>query len=287
MAFELISKCVKAVLLSFTITLIYGAFVLLRICPPLHRLIISQLLKNGDARPNPDDVIRDMGGMSAYSAILRRYVIHVWRQKARQGGEAPNCRVIDLSTRTECHLFDYMHRARPLVLNFGSLSWPPFLLTKELFDSVVKEFEDIADFLIVYISEAHPTDGWVIDDNRYQLANHRSIDDRLQAAAVLVSHGVPCPVVVDTMAMETELQYAAEPERLFVLLEGYVLYEGGEGPFGYQPSEVRRWLEQYRHLTLSISKHEVKKAILGEAIGGLPADSLTQRRKVTAKTRPI
>ena len=87
--------------------------------------------------------------------------------------------------------------------------------------------------------------------------------------------------------METELQYAAEPERLFVLLEGYVLYEGGEGPFGYQPSEVRRWLEQYRHLTLSISKHEVKKAILGEAIGGLPADSLTQRRKVTAKTRPI
>ena len=28
------------------------------------------------------------------------------------------------------------------------------------FTKVVREFEDVADFLIVYICEAHPTDEW-------------------------------------------------------------------------------------------------------------------------------
>lgn len=28
------------------------------------------------------------------------------------------------------------------------------------FNEIVRDFKDVADFAIIYISEAHPTDGW-------------------------------------------------------------------------------------------------------------------------------
>ncbi len=41
--------------------------------------------------------------------------------------------------------------------------------------------------------------------------------------------------------------YAALPERLFVLLDGVLVYVGGYGPDDYKLQEVRRWLEEYSH----------------------------------------
>lgn len=46
---------------------------------------------------------------------------------------------------------------RPLVLSFGSCTWPPFLYKLDEFKQLVKDFGDVADFLVVYIAEAHAT----------------------------------------------------------------------------------------------------------------------------------
>ena len=46
---------------------------------------------------------------------------------------------------------------RPLVLNFGSCSWPPFMYKLEEFKQLVRDFSDVADFLLVYVAEAHST----------------------------------------------------------------------------------------------------------------------------------
>ena len=33
------------------------------------------------------------------------------------------------------------------------------------FNEIVRDFKDVADFAIIYISEAHPTDGWAFKVN--------------------------------------------------------------------------------------------------------------------------
>lgn len=44
---------------------------------------------------------------------------------------------------------------RPLVLNFGSCTWPSFMFKFDQFKRLIEDFHPIADFLIIYIEEAH------------------------------------------------------------------------------------------------------------------------------------
>ncbi|KAL9989028.1 hypothetical protein ACROYT_G003536 [Oculina patagonica] len=113
------------------------------------------------------------------------------------------------------------------------------------FTKVVREFSEVADFLVVYIREAHPTDGWRWNNN-VEIAQHKSLKDRCQAAEILKSSGCPAPVLVDTMENEASKAYAAFPERLYVIQQGQIVYEGGTGPYHYDLTEVQRWLEEYR-----------------------------------------
>ena len=48
------------------------------------------------------------------------------------------------------------------------------------------------------------------------------------------------------MENEATQAYGAFPERLFILQEGKVVYEGGTGPYNYKLEEVQRWLEKYK-----------------------------------------
>ena len=83
------------------------------------------------------------------------------QRTAELGRKAPNCKVITLEGESRC-LLDYMRLRRPLVLNFGNCTWDYFIEVLHEFKEVVKDFSDAADFLIVYTTEAHPTEGWRI-----------------------------------------------------------------------------------------------------------------------------
>ncbi len=55
----------------------------------------------------------------------------------------------------------------------------------------------------------------------------------------------PLPFGVDEMNNAANDAYAAWPERLYVIDEnGRISYKGGNGPFKYDPKEVRAWLAQ-------------------------------------------
>ncbi|KAL9989033.1 hypothetical protein ACROYT_G003541 [Oculina patagonica] len=43
----------------------------------------------------------------------------------------------------------------------------------------------------------------------------------------------PVPVMVDTWNNEATEAYGAFPERLFILQQGQIVYEGGTGPYNY------------------------------------------------------
>ena len=52
--------------------------------------------------------------------------------------------------------------------------------------------------------------------------------------------------MVDTMEDEATQAYGASPERLFIIQQGQIMYEGGMGPYHYALTEVRRWLEMWK-----------------------------------------
>ena len=54
------------------------------------------------------------------------------------------------------------------------------------------------------------------------------------------------PVLVDSFENEALTSFGAWPERLYVLREGKIAYEGGTGPDNYNMEEVRKWLEEYK-----------------------------------------
>uniref|UniRef100_A0A2I3LI01 Iodothyronine deiodinase n=1 Tax=Papio anubis TaxID=9555 RepID=A0A2I3LI01_PAPAN len=86
-------------------------------------------------------------------------------------------------------------------------------------------------------------DGWAFKNNM-DIRNHQNLQDRLQAAHLLLARSPQCPVVVDTMQNQSSQLYAALPERLYVIQEGRILYKGKSGPWNYNPEEVRAVLEK-------------------------------------------
>ena len=94
-----------------------------------------------------------------HSTLLRMLRVNL-QKKARQGHRALNCPLISLDGATHHMLLDFAQSGRPLVLNFGSCSWPEFMASLEEFAEMVQSFSDVADFLFIYIEEAHPVDGW-------------------------------------------------------------------------------------------------------------------------------
>ncbi|TRY76046.1 hypothetical protein DNTS_031954 [Danionella cerebrum] len=110
---------------------------------------------------------------------------------------------------------------------------------------LVKDFSDVADFLIVYLAEAHATDAWAFANN-VDISVHKTLEERLSAARTLVKENPLCTVVVDQMSNITASKYGALPERLYVIQSGRVIYQGGVGPWGYKPEEVKKVLEKVK-----------------------------------------
>ena len=114
---------------------------------------------------------------------------------------------------------------------------------------VVADFESVADFVTIYISEAHAYDEWDYFGNKYKIKQHSSLEERLLAANILLEDEQLKPpglFLVDNMEKDAELLYGAMPERLYIVLDGVIVYVGGKGPIGYKVNGVREWLEHFK-----------------------------------------
>lgn len=106
-----------------------------------------------------------------------------------------------------------------------------------------------ADFLTVYIKEAHPLDEWQMDSNVEEdvcYRQPRTLPERLTIANDFVDRfRYPLPLLVDDMGNAANALYAGWPERLYVIAPGgTIAYKGKPGPFGFQPEEVEAWLAE-------------------------------------------
>jgi hypothetical protein len=146
---------------------------------------------------------------------------------------------------------------QPLVINFGSCSWPPFLGSLSQFGELAGDFAERAKFITIYIEEAHPIEGWMYGSVTHQIHQHTSLEERMVAASILKEEfqdiyaknetleGMkPPPVYVDGIDNRASLAFGALPERLVILLNGQVKFIGGKGPEEYSVMECRRALEK-------------------------------------------
>jgi Iodothyronine deiodinase len=101
---------------------------------------------------------------------------------------------------------------------------------------------------VVYIEEAHPTDGWEMPSNLKEgilIASARTFLQREGAAETCVLKlGIHIPALVDDMQDSTERAYTAWPDRLYVInRDGRVAYKTKAGPFGFHPEAMAKVLQ--------------------------------------------
>jgi hypothetical protein len=102
-------------------------------------------------------------------------------------------------------------------------------------------YKDRANFLMVYIEEAHP--GTLVDG--LQVFAHESYEDRQELAELCTaSKNLTLPTVLDKLDNAVEIAYAAFPDRIYVLdSDGIVRHKTKPGPRGWDVSGPRKALD--------------------------------------------
>jgi len=130
---------------------------------------------------------------------------------------------------------------------------------KQLFD----KYHDKIQFVMIYIREAHPVDGWTFGQGMMASMVHsfapltntnihdpQTIDERRHIAFQCkdtLQYGFK--TYVDEMDDRVNTLYAAKPTRLYLIgLEGKVVYAGGIGPLGFKPAELECAIDHYLNL---------------------------------------
>lgn len=99
-------------------------------------------------------------------------------------------------------------------------------------------YKDKAQFYVVYIREAHPTDGWVVPNNKFKITDPKTLEERQKAARDFARDlKLTLPILVDTIDDRADNLYGGWPDRVYVVdADGKVALKGGLGPFGFIPS---------------------------------------------------
>lgn len=127
------------------------------------------------------------------------------------------------------------------------------------------KYNDIAEFVLVYIREAHASDGpspLQVRGEKPILAP-KTLKDRCSIAdRFMTKKKFPYIVVADNIENTVDNDYEAFPDRIYVVdVEGNIAIQGAPGPTGFTGSikRVKKWLINYRK-NLSVAEKKEKKA---------------------------
>ncbi len=115
---------------------------------------------------------------------------------------------------------------------------------------IYQRFQDRVEFFVVYVQEAHPTDGWQTDSNIADgvlFRQHQSYAEREAVAqSCSLDLHIGLPIIIEEMDNAIDEAYGAAPERLYLVgVDGKVAYQGGAGPHFFNLDEWERAIEAY------------------------------------------
>ncbi len=108
---------------------------------------------------------------------------------------------------------------------------------------MAKKYRKTWSFLLVYVREAHPTDGWQVPRNEKEgvllesAKTYEQKDDHATSCARTL--GITFPTVVDGMDNAVETAYTAWPDRYYLMgINGRIVVKGAPGPAGFKAPDL-------------------------------------------------
>jgi hypothetical protein len=205
----------------------------------------------GDLR---DALLRGMGGFALDDGPTREVLVRGFFASelgSLHEGPALDEPAPDFTLHTrdgaETYQLSKLIGERPVVLVLGNFTCGPFRAMYPEVDSVHKRFGQQATFLMIYVREAHPEDGWAMQSNvraKVAVKQPTTLAERSAVCDQFCQRLNPAlPVVVDTLDDATGNAYSGMPARLYVIdRQGKVAYKSGRGPFGFKVGEMEQAL---------------------------------------------
>lgn len=122
-------------------------------------------------------------------------------------------------------------------------------------NEIYGEHKDDIQFLLIYIREAHPSDGWQTPQNLYEDIIYdapANADERAEIAhACQIDMDFEMPMAIDSIDNDVEEKYISSPIRLYVIdKDGILTYVGHEGPRGFDPDS---WIEAIKEQIATVA----------------------------------
>ena len=179
-------------------------------------------------------------------AMAHSFISHRRKDKLQVGDIVPEIVLASIDGGEDFRL--RVQENRPLVLLLGSHSCPRFRRACGVLQEMRGQFSGSADFLILYVEEAHPVGEYQLSENvaeGVQIAQHGAIGERIVAARICSKElGIRMQIGVDDMENTANDLFAAWPVRVYILgAQREVLYRGGPGPYDFRMDEARTALE--------------------------------------------
>ncbi|MAF49354.1 MAG: hypothetical protein CMM10_15315 [Rhodospirillaceae bacterium] len=107
-------------------------------------------------------------------------------------------------------------------------------------NEIFETYKDQVAFYLIYISEAHPADGWVTPQNLYDEIEYdqpTTEDERAEVAHVCqAALDVKMPMLIDSIDNDIDEKYIVWPTRYYVIgSDGLMAFNGAQGPRGLDP----------------------------------------------------
>jgi len=110
-------------------------------------------------------------------------------------------------------------------------------------NALEEKYRDRVQFLLVYIREAHSTDGWQTPRNKREgvlLESAKTFEMKEEHATVCQRKlDIRFTTLIDEMDNKVESDYTAWPDRLYLVgKDGRVAWKSGPGPQGFRPAQL-------------------------------------------------
>ena len=195
--------------------------------------------------PGARDKRADRPSISTLVEGLKKQEIGSLQSGPNVGELAPDFTLVDLqgnSVTLSTEVGD-----KPIVLIFGNFTCGPFRSQSGNIEKLYERYKDQAKFFLVYVREAHPSDGWWMLSNQragIELAQPQHEEGRRGIAERCQTHlNLEMPFLVDGIDDHVGTIYSGMPNRLYVIdQEGKIVFKNGRGPFGFHPRQLEQAL---------------------------------------------
>jgi len=142
-----------------------------------------------------------------------------------------------------------MLRGKPVIVMFGSYTCPQFRSASAALNALYEQYRDRAQFLLVYVHEAHSSENWTSTVNQREgvdLPPEKTLEEKGQHATLCIRKlDLGFPVVVDGMDRKVESAFRAWPSAVYLVgADGRVSWRTRLGEQNFAPEEMGSAISQ-------------------------------------------